>query len=274
MESITQALQRAKTEPGARPLGHSVQRGFPAARHGGPEAGVRAPIDQSQGEGSRAERIRLDQDKLQANRIVAFDSALPQTRHYDILRNQLLDHKQEANRHVIAVTSPNARCGTSVTALNLALSLARIKGRVLIIDAHARNPCIGYYLGLERTAYAASGGTAPQLLRNWVQIGGAQLSVLRPASTPVTTSSEHERSMLAAQIEAILPGEDASVVVIDLPPMLESDETLPLIQNADSVVLVLATGHSKLSDLDACKTYLRNRPGVQVVLNKSAKHGF
>jgi protein-tyrosine kinase len=64
------------------------------------------------------------------------------------------------------------------------------------------------------------------------------------------------------------------MIIFDVAPVLETDETVPLVLEADSVVMVLATGGSKLSDIEVCETLLGARKNIQFVLNKSGKHGL
>src|SRR4029078_3833680 len=68
---------------------------------------------------------------------------------YQALRLKLEHLQRERNIRVIGVTSPGARDGKTVTAINLAASLAEgSNARVLLIEADLRRPAIAKYLGL------------------------------------------------------------------------------------------------------------------------------
>src|SRR4029079_2299105 len=61
--------------------------------------------------------------------------------------------QRERDLRVVAITSPGARDGKSVTAINLAASLAHgDNARVLLIEADIRRPAMSRYLGLNGAA--------------------------------------------------------------------------------------------------------------------------
>src|SRR3954470_4138391 len=68
---------------------------------------------------------------------------------YQSLRLKLEHLQRERQIRVIGVTSPGARDGKTVTAINLAAALAQgSNARVLLVEADLRRPSIGRYLGL------------------------------------------------------------------------------------------------------------------------------
>jgi protein-tyrosine kinase len=272
MDSITKALQRAKTEISVRGV-FTLASGRNDFAH---SVGRRVFVnDSTPRDLVFPDAMQLSRKHLVASRIVAFDSAAAETRYYDILRNQLLNHKRKASAHVIAVTSPTAGCGATVTAANLALSFMRTQVSVLIVDANKERPVLGRYLGLPDCDTGDNDDVESQTKasRSIVQIGSLRATILR-ATIQTDGSVDDGQLGMATWVERSMRESNASVVVVDVPPMLSVDETIPLILGADSVVLVLATGQSKLSDLEACKTYLGSREGVQVVLNKAGRHGL
>jgi protein-tyrosine kinase len=258
MDSISQALQRART--GQLPV-TANSRG--------------TSLNSSYRPASEKSHVTLSHDWLQSNCITAFDSVTPQTRHYDLLRNQIATHKRKGATHVVAVTAPTQGCGVTTTAINLAFSFARTRDDVWLMDANSRSPLVSARLGIPKADRMADADDA-WLRKTAVQVRNVDLTVVSPfeRGSAATERDTSRRSSGIDRIERLLRESDASVVVIDVPPMLTSDETLPLVLDADSVVLVLATGQSKLSDLNACKSFLNAGSNLQVVLNKGGEHGL
>src|SRR6202042_3312506 len=94
--------------------------------------------------------VKLDQSRLEAARIVAGASG-GTGGYYDMLRTQVLQDMDKKSWQFLAVTSPTAGCGKTVTACNLAMSIARLPERsVLLVDLDLRQPMIAEYLGLGR----------------------------------------------------------------------------------------------------------------------------
>ncbi|MDG4870044.1 hypothetical protein P8631_18810, partial [Guyparkeria sp. 1SP6A2] len=62
-------------------------------------------------------------------------------RYYDMLRTQVLQARDDQGWQILAITSPTAGCGKTVTACNLAMSIARLPERsVLLIDMDMMKP--------------------------------------------------------------------------------------------------------------------------------------
>lgn len=209
---------------------------------------------------------------LYSNRVIAFDSDSSMAHSYDALRNQLLTEQAERDMRVISVTAPTSGCGTTVTAVNLAFSFARVPGTsVLLVDANARAPAVGDVLGLPEEPLF------DDPLGGWltsVGIRDIQVHLLRAAwgqgRVPLTADLARMRTQVRHARQMLKP----TITLVDLPPMLSSDEAVPFVDESDTIVFVLAVGHSTLSELDICRSYLKPGKAMQVVLNKTKRNGL
>ncbi len=68
------------------------------------------------------------------------------------LRTSVLIRDEAAAPPVMLITSAHAHEGKTTVAINLALSLARLNSRVILIDANMRSPCVQEALGLRGRA--------------------------------------------------------------------------------------------------------------------------
>jgi Mrp family chromosome partitioning ATPase len=127
MDSIKQAVELARSTEG---LSRQGDRGAGLAD------GLRsAPVD------AQVREVRLNSAHLEGSRIVAHGASSEHGRYYDMLRTQVLQEMDKKSWQFLAVTSPTAACGKTVTACNLALSIARLPGRlVLLVDLDLRKP--------------------------------------------------------------------------------------------------------------------------------------
>ncbi|WP_117190453.1 P-loop NTPase family protein [Rhizobium terrae] len=221
--------------------------------------------------------LSLDTDPLSptflySNRIIAFDSSNAITHAYDVLRNHLINQRKEADTRVISVSAPSAGCGTTVTTVNLALSFARVPGaNVLLVDANARNPGVGKALGL------APEPSYEDLVHGWlstIDIRGVRLRFLRAAWGTGRIPLPADLARMTLQVEANRQLLRPTLIIFDLPPMLNSDEVIPFIDMSDTAVIVAAVGKSKRSDLEICRSYIGPTKSMQVVLNKTKRHGL
>ena len=100
---------------------------------------------------SRIKNVPLKAAHLESMRIVSHNKDDLRSRSFDMLRTQVLQSMDNAGWQVLAVTSPTAGCGKTVTACNLALSIARLPERsVLLVDLDMRKPKVADYLGIKR----------------------------------------------------------------------------------------------------------------------------
>lgn len=261
MEIIARALQRAKTKPE-----FSMASGALPVDRAGARSDPNPLVDQS------ASTV-LSPSELLSRRVVAHDSNHRITRSYDVLRNQLTTLNEGGSPGLLAVTSPTAGCGTTTAAANLAFSFARVRGaNVLLIDTNLRAPSVKSVLGIASMSHSESSAEQQDLAQ--VEVDGLQIHVFCPHYDAARAPMKSDIAQLSRQIEAVRRTLKPSVTILDLPPMLVADETAALAANADAVVLVLAVGQSKLSELEICKTYLDAKNNVQVVLNKCRRHGL
>jgi protein-tyrosine kinase len=215
--------------------------------------------------------IRLDSNLLKSNRIIAHEITNPLTRSYDMLRTQILQSMDAKNQKVVAVTSPTPACGKTVTATNLALSISRQTERsVLLVDLDLLRPRIGSYLGLKPEVGLKGVLERKSKLSDavvCVRINNQRMMVLPTAS--IIGSAELMTSRAMGMMFQDLRSEFASdLIIIDLPPMLATDDVITVLPQVDCVILVVAVGTSKLSDIEECNRHLQSSEVLRIVVNK------
>ena len=74
---------------------------------------------------------------------------------------------------------------------------------------------------------------------------------------------------MAGSGTAHLRREDPDVILVDMPPMLATDDVVAFLPNVDAVLLVAAAGASQIAEVDDCERELSERTNVMgVILNK------
>jgi len=216
--------------------------------------------------------VKLDPKHLESTRIVAHDPLHEHGRYFDMLRTQVLQAMDEAGWQMLAITSPTAGCGKSVTACNLALSIARLPERpVLLIDMDLQKPKVAEYLGIDFKGGLLSvlEGGAPLMSRVvQVSIGQNRMLVL-PTEVCRSGSAEWMASQtMTALLETIKREFRSYVVILDMPPVLVGDDVISVLPQIDSVLLVTSVGATTLPDIKECNKHLRSAQVVRVVVNK------
>jgi Mrp family chromosome partitioning ATPase len=229
-----------------------------------------------QGQGEVAKRtqpaMQLDRAHLESKRIVAHDIADRRSSAFDMLRTQILQAMDAKGWHLLAVTSPTAGCGKTLMATNLALSIARLPERaVLLLDLDLRRPQVAVSLGLrcEFGLLSALQGKTP-LREAIIPVGVDRYRIdVLIAEHSVPNASEWMASRnMKALLELIRRDFPSHIVIIDTAPMLAADDFLTVLPQMDCVLLVGAVGTSTVSDIEHCKRHLQSANVVRVVLNK------
>ena len=260
MDSIKQAVEMA--------------RAAEVAPGRGPATGVQESSSRPRIDGQIRE-MRLDPAHLEAARIVAYGKSSEHGRYYDMLRTQVLQEMDKKSWQFLAVTSPTAACGKSVTACNLAMSIARLPERsVLLVDLDLRKPMVASYLGLEATdgVFGVLEGRATlQAATIRAGVGPNNIFVL-PGSVSISGSSEWMASQtMGALLQTIKRDFRSHIVIFDLPPMLLGDDVISILPRMDAALLVAGIGSTSVSDIKECQKHLQRTPVVRVVVNKTTE---
>jgi protein-tyrosine kinase len=255
MDSIKQAVElaRAADAPGQSAIAPEV------VRRGSVDPAIR--------------NAQLSLGHLERSRIVAQGSATPQGRYYDMLRTQILQEMDKKSWQFLAITSPTAGCGKTVTACNLAISIARLAERsVLLVDLDLRRPTVANYLGVQGTGGVMSvlEGRAPlSSAVMQVSVGPTNFLVL-PGTVSSSSSSEWMASQTMGTLLQTVKREFRSrIVIFDLPPMLLGDDVISILPRMDATLLVASVGDTTVADVRECQKHLQRSPVIRVVVNKA-----
>ncbi|HEY6823375.1 MAG TPA: CpsD/CapB family tyrosine-protein kinase [Steroidobacteraceae bacterium] len=193
---------------------------------------------------------------------------------YRMVRTRLLHRCRSNGLKTIAITSPGAGEGKSVTALNLALSLARDPTvNVFLLDLDMRSPSMCKYLGVqppvELLAYFTGSRTAAEV---FFSLGPKNLAL---AGSLASTDAASEL-LGAGRLEALLSYINSlcpnAIILLDLPPVLVTDEALLLAPRVDATLLVVAEGRTRRDSLARAVTLLAEFKCIGVLLNRSSEH--
>jgi capsular exopolysaccharide synthesis family protein len=219
-----------------------------------------------------AEEIELDLRHLQANRVIAHNFLDVQSVAFDMLRTQVLQSMEAKHWRSIGITSPTPGCGKTLTAVNLAMSAARLPERsVLLLDLDLRKPAIAKILGFKPSHGVLSVlENRSQLSDAIVQarVGDYRLRVLPAEYRASTPSDRMASSAMSEMLRQIKQDYQSETIIFDLPPLLSSDDVLAVLPQLDCVLLVTAVGTTTVAQIKEASNHLHSTEVVKVVLNK------
>jgi capsular exopolysaccharide synthesis family protein len=193
---------------------------------------------------------------------------------YQALRLKLEHLQRERNVRVIGVTSPGARDGKTVTAINLAASLSEgSNARVLLIEADLRRPAISRYLGLRDLTKP---GLAELVLDSNLQIQDAiarhehlafDMMIAGAADTPVHQIFRMPR--LQALLTELRQRYD--FVIIDTPPVGPVSDCALLARWMDGLVLIVTAHKTPRKLLENALNMLEGTTVLGIIFNRDDK---
>jgi len=178
---------------------------------------------------------------------------------------------KEHNWNVLAVTSPGEGEGKTLTAINLAISIAReVDYPVLLVDANLRHPWMLEHFGLPHrkglSDYLTEDLPIADLL---VQPTRVEHLVILPGGRAVANSAEMLNSPKMASLVAEMKSRYHSrIIIFDLPPVLTTADALAFSPYVDAALLVIEEGKTQKDDVERAVDLLSSTNIIGTVLNK------
>ena len=213
----------------------------------------------------------LDPQVLEQNRIVTALEQDPRAEIYRQLRSQIIPRMQSESWQTLAITSPGENAGKTLTAVNLAIAIAREHNHtVLLVDLDLHSPSVDTTLGLD-VEYGIS-----DCLLNDVPIQEVLINpqihrlVVLPGRGLNKYSSELLTSPKTGEIMSeIINRYKKRLIIFDLPPLLRNDDALIFTPKVDATLLVLEDGASNEEDINRCLHLLKDSNHIGTILNKA-----
>jgi len=222
---------------------------------------------------SKSQNIAVSEELLRQNRVVAGLDDDPRSDLYKMLRTKVLQKMQANNWNVLAVTSPTRGAGKSLTAINLAISIAMDANySVLLADLDLRSPSIHDYFGIPSESGLSDYFSGEKTISELLVHPGLEKMVVLPAGRPIKRSSDllstPKMMELANELKQRYPDR---IVVVDLPPLLQTDDAMVYMPNVDACVLVVAEGESSEDEVKKSIQMIDKNKYIGSILNKSAE---
>ena len=273
MERITRALELARaqreglTPPAPAPASGSTPAPGPVlALAPGPEAGAEDTAT------LRTPTIAANMVTLEKERVLLPGVTGPGSSQYKMLRTQVLRRLEQLGANTLAVLSPTAGAGKTLTAINLAIAIAAEEDRtVLLIDFDLRNPSIASRFGIrpELGVEECIESNTP-VRKAMIRIGGYERLTLLPARNRLEGSSELLADLRTAAIVAEMRARYANrILIFDIPPVLQADDALGFTRHVQAGLMVVREGHTRRDDVTSAIGLLRELKIVGTVLNGS-----
>lgn len=220
---------------------------------------------------TQTQRRVLLPEVLARNLIVSGVGSDPVNSAYKMLRTHVLQRMNANGWNVLAITSPGPGEGKTLTALNLAITMAReVNHTVLLVELDLRRPTLHRLLGYEPgpgiTDYLLRGRLLSEVMVN----PGIDRLVVLPAGLPSESSSELLSSpRMVDLVRELKERYPRRLVLFDVPPLLTSDDGLAFVPYVDAALLVVAEGQTSYEEVELAKNMLASTHLLGAVLNRA-----
>ena len=214
-----------------------------------PSLAVVPAFEDSKHDGSRTKSLKEAIGNGHARHVELVAQHLPKSQMseaFRALRTALLLSQAGHPPQVILVTSALPREGKTTAAANLAVTLAQLGDRTLLIDADLRKPGVGRLLNMNGGKYAGlSSYLAGVSSLDLVTVQHPSVPNLSAIPTgplppnPADLLSSHRLADALAQLRSKF-----KFIVIDTPPVMAATDAVILSVQADGVLLVVRSGET------------------------------
>ncbi len=188
-------------------------------------------------------------DKGQSRFILSDKTPFRAKEAYKALRTNVMFSLPGTGCKCIGITSPSPAEGKSTTAINLAISLAQIDKRVLLIDADMRLPTVAGRLELKSepgfSDFLVGEAKVEEAVRNVEQYG---IHVLPAGSIPPDPTGLLEAKQLEHLLSAVRKIYD--YVIVDLPPVNSVPDAVILSKHIDGYLIAVLEKVSRHRDVN------------------------
>jgi len=174
--------------------------------------------------------------------------------------NLMITLSDEDKGHIIGITSAQPSEGKSLTALNIAYSIAEAGKKVLLVDGDMRRPSIHTKVGIELSPGLAN------LLTDTNNVGAVvrkyevgqenlQLYLITGGDTPKNPSELLNSNRMSKLLAALRDVYD--YIILDLPPIGAVIDAVSVAKNADGMLVVVRENNCPKQMLVNCVEQLK-----------------
>ena len=199
----------------------------------------------------------IDGKKIEARLITHLDPKSPVSESYRTLRTNLQFSKIDKELRSILITSSGPKEGKSTTAANLAIAMAQVGRKVVLVDADLRRPVVHSIFGMDKES-----GITNCLMdklpyeklakKTFMDNLFVVTSGILPPNPSELLASEKMENLLK-KLE-----QDYDLVIIDSPPVIAVTDAAILSTKVGGTILVVSSGQTNRDALNRATILLDN----------------
>lgn len=219
---------------------------------------------------NKKEDATSETDRMKKN-LVTFNAPHSfEAEQYNMLMTNLINNKNGETPQVIMVTSTDTNEGKSLTATNLAISIAKnTEKKVLLIDCDLRLPTIHKYFGFDNepglSEFLSGNIKLAPLLKKYEL---DRLTILPAGATPENPLELLSSSKMTRLVNYLKKRYNDIVIILDTAPPQITSESNSIAQLADGIILVVNHGSTRMEAVNELVDLLGREKLLGVIMNR------
>lgn len=214
--------------------------------------------------------IKLNLDKLAKNRCICAFPNSPETEYYRILWANIKQHSIKHNWKTIMITSAYSREGKTLTAINLAITIAKeFNQNALLVDCDLKGQRIHRYLD-----YPSERGIINHLVDDYpikdliVWPGIHKLYLISGGRAVVNSAELLGSSKMKAFVLELKNLNGGGYIIFDAPPVIGWADIIAFAPLADCILMVVEEGRTSVQDVKNALEMIPNEKFLGYILNR------
>jgi len=218
----------------------------------------------------QSQAVKLDPLLLARNRCLMYLDNTREAEAFRVLRTQVLQRTRDSGANTIMVTSAHPGEGKTITAINLAIAIAReFQHTVMLVDGDLRKQSIHKYMGCggEKGLMDYLSGRSPfSELITWAGI--EKMTVISGGSLLHESAEILGSPRMRELIPSIKGRYSDRYIIFDVPPILAGADVLTMAPLVDKILVVVQAGKTSMDDIKKALQYLPKEKILGLVLNR------
>jgi len=219
---------------------------------------------------SQSTHIKLDTATLLNNRCICIEPDSPEIDCYKVLRTKIQQLTRQKGWNTVMITSALPGEGKTLTATNLALTLAKAYNQtVMLVDCDLRNQNVHKVFGFQSNAglidYLVDDRPLPEAI---IWPGIDKLTLMSGGRTVENSAELLGSPRMQTLVKEMKSRYDDRYVLFDVPPLLVGADALALAPYIDCIVMVVEEGRTSTKEVIRAVEMLPKEKFIGFVLNR------
>ena len=219
---------------------------------------------------STSANIAADPDVLRKNRCICIEPDSAEAECYKLLRAKIQYQAMKNDLRTVLITSPTPGDGKTLTAVNLALVMARAYDQtVLLVDCDLKRQGVHKLFGVNSKSglqhYLAEEAS---LDRTIVWPGIEKISFISGGDPIMNSAEVLGAPRMKRLVKELKDRYEDRIVLLDAPPVLGGADTLALTSLVDGIVMVVSEGKTTMTEVRQSMETLPSEKLLGFVMNR------